>query len=117
MSSLEENVAEWVRIDNEHQYCMKQLRTIREHKLELQESINRQFSERGLHNPVVRISDGRLAMVEKKVTQSLTLGFVEEVLSGCISNPETVKQLMDRIKAARTITHQTELRRYYSKKT
>ena len=114
--SLEENVAEWVRIDNEHQRCMKQLRSIREHKSSLQDTITTQFSERGLHNPVVRISDGRLAVVERKVTQSLTLALVEDALAGCIADPNTVAQLMERIKTARSITHQSELKRYYNKK-
>lgn len=115
--SLEENVAEWVRVDNEHQKCMQQLRSIREAKTSLQDSISDQFRDRGLQNPVVRISDGRLAMIDKKVTQSLTLALVEEALSGCIRDQNTVKQLMERIKVARQVTHHTELRRYYAKKT
>jgi hypothetical protein len=114
--SLEENVAEWVRVDNEYHKCMQQLRTMRERKSGLQDMISGQFSERGLHNPMVRISDGRLALVERKVTQSLTLALVEEALSGCIKDQDTVAQLMDRIKTARSITHQSELRRYYNKK-
>lgn len=116
MSSLEENVAEWVKFDNEQQRLSLRLKELREQKSSLQDTISDQFSSRGLVNPIVKISDGKLAMVERKVTQSLTLSLVEEALTGCIADSGTVKQLMDHIKHARQVTHQVELRRYYSKR-
>ena len=115
--SLEENVADWVHKDNEQQVCLRRLRTLREQKAGLQESISSELDSRGLHNPIVRISDGRLALVEKRVVQSLTLKVVEDALLRCVQDESTVAQLMECIKTHRNVSHQVELRRYYNKKT
>ena len=114
--SLEENVAEWVQKDNEQQVCLQRLRTLREQKAGLQENISSELNSRGLHNPIVRISDGKLALVEKRVVQSLTLRVVEDALMRCVQDEQTVVRLMDCIKTNRNISHQVELRRYYNKK-
>ena len=115
--SLEENVANWVQRDNEQQVCLQRLRTLREQKAGLQEAISSELDSRGLHNPIVRISDGKLALVEKRVVQSLTLKVVEDALLRCVQDDMTVARLMDCIKTHRNVSHQVELRRYYNKKT
>jgi hypothetical protein len=115
--TLEENLAAWVKEDNSQQEHLNTLKGIRERKAALQDVISREFESRGMTNPVVRITDGRLAMAEKRTTQSLTLGLVKEALEACIPDSVTVETLMTRIRAARSVTHQIELRRYYSKPT
>jgi hypothetical protein len=115
--SLEENVADWVQKDNEQQVCLQRLRAIREQKAGLQEAISSELDSRGLHNPIVRISDGKLALVDKRVVQSLTLKVVEDALMRCVQDESTVTRLMDCIKTHRSVSHHVELRRYYNKKT
>jgi hypothetical protein len=114
---LESDIAEWVKMDNEQQECLRQLKRIREVKTNLQADIERGIHMRGLENPVVKISDGRLAFVERKVTQGLTLTVVEEALGRCIADEATVKRLMECIKTHRRTTHHVEMKRYYNKKT
>lgn len=113
---LESDIAEWVKMDNEQQECLRQLKRIREAKTSLQVDIERGIQMRGLDNPIVKISDGRLAFVERKVTQGLTLTLVEEALSRCIADEATVKRLMECIKTHRRTTHQVEMKRYYNKR-
>ena len=114
--ALEGNIAEWVKMDNEQTECIQHLKKIREVKTTLQVDIERGLQLRGLDNPVVKISDGRLAFVEKKVTQGLTLTLVQEALSKCITDEMTVKRLMECIKSHRRTTHQVEMKRYYNKR-
>ena len=114
--ALESDIAEWVKMDNEQQECLRQLKRIRETKASLQVDIERGLQIRGLDNPVVKISDGRLAFVERKVTQGLTLTLVEEALSRCIADEATVNRLMECIKTHRRTTHHVEMKRYYNKR-
>jgi hypothetical protein len=113
---LESDIAEWVKMDNEQHECLRQLKRIREAKTNLQVDIERGIQMRGLENPVVKISDGRLAFVERKVTQGLTLTLVEDALTRCITDEATVKHLMECIKNHRRTTHQVEMKRYYNKR-
>ncbi len=114
--TLEEDIASWVRLDNEQQVLQAKLRAHRSAKSDLQTSIDRGFAERGLLKPLVRISDGRLSMVERTVLPSLTLSHVKESLTQCISDLSTVDRLVQHIKETRPVRRQRDLRRYYDKK-
>jgi hypothetical protein len=114
--SLEEDIASWVRLDNEQQLLQAKIRAHRNAKSDLKDKIDHGFTDRGLLKPLVRISDGRLSMVERTVLPSLTLAHVKTSLAQCISDPTTVERLVGHIKATRPMRHQRELRRYYDKR-
>lgn len=112
---LEADISTWVRLDNEQRGHLERMRVLRASKTELQARIDAGFADRGIETPLVRISDGRIALVERPVVQALTLSHVRKALEQCISDTTSVERLMSHIKTTRPIRQQRELRRYYDK--
>ena len=112
---LETDISAWVRLDNEQRGHLERMRALRASKTELQARIDAGFSDRGIETPLVRISDGRIALVDRPVVPALTLSHVQIALEQCISDTASVTRLMSHIKATRPTRLQRELRRYYDK--
>ena len=113
--NFETKIKEWVNIDNQIKYQNDKLKQLREKKNDLNEDLNNYIETNELNNAIIQISDGSLKYNTFKSTQPLTLKYINSCLSNCITNPETVEQLMTYIKEHRDTKYTSELKRYYNK--
>jgi hypothetical protein len=113
--SFESNIKEWVKIDDQLKLLQQKQKELREKKCELNHEINTYIETNHLNNSIIQISDGSLKYNSSKISQPLTFRFVRECLSNCISNQESVEQLMNYIKEHRESKINYELKRYYKK--
>lgn len=111
--SFEENIKEWVQLDNELKLYNERTRTIRERKSELVDKIlgeDREFGK-NLNNRTIDISDGKLKFQNSKQTSPLTFKYLDECLHKIIRNEKQVEQIIDYLKQNREIKLVPEIKR------
>jgi len=113
MGSFEENIKQWVSLDNETKILNERLKELRNKKTALLNNINYYVETQNLENAVVNISDGQLKFVKTNSTQGLTLGFLEDCLMDVFKNKEQTEKVMEYIKSKREIKTNSDIRRFY----
>ena len=112
---FEENVKQWVLIDNTIKNMQAQLKQLKDKKNLVGDAINEYIETNSLTNAQINISDGRLKYHVARSTQPLTLKYIKDCLSACIASEDKVETLMDYIRSSRETREVTELKRYYNK--
>lgn len=112
--SFEQNIQQWVALDNQMKVLNEQLKELRDEKNNLSQEINNHIETQELTNVSVRINDGQLKFVKVKETQQLTFKYLETCLSEIIKNEEQVKQIMEYIKNNREVKYVSEIKRLYN---
>ena len=111
--SFEENIKEWLLLDNELKLYNERARTIRDRKAELLDKIlgeNREF-DKNLNNRTIDISDGKLKFQNSKQTSPLTFKYLDECLHKIIRNEKQVEQIINYLKQNREIKLVPEIKR------
>ena len=111
---FEENIKQWVALDNQIKKINDKTRELREERASLGENIMTYVETQNLNNATVKISDGKLRFVSTKQTAPVTLSFVEQCLGKCIKQ-EQVGQIMQFIKDERAVKYTPDIKRYYAK--
>lgn len=114
MSSFEDNIRSWVRLDNQLKILQEQVKNLREEKTGLTQNIHQYAQNNNLSDRVVNISDGRLRFAQTQSTQALTFRFLEEALVEIIPNVETVNKILTHIKNKREVKKVPDIKRYYN---
>jgi uncharacterized phage infection (PIP) family protein YhgE len=112
--SFENQIQQWVTIDNQIKQLNEQLRELRDQKNELNETITTHVENSNLSNATVKISDGRIRFVKVKDTQPLTFKYLESCLREIIKNEEQVNKILDYIKNKREVKYVSEIKRIYN---
>jgi hypothetical protein len=110
--SFEQNIQQWVAIDNQMKILNDKLKELRTQKNEISEQINNHAEKNNV--PGVRLNDGQLRFVKIKETQQLTFKHLEKCLSEIISNEEQVKKIVDYVKNKRDVSYVSEIKRLYT---
>jgi len=110
--TLEENIKNWVSLDNEIKTINEKLRLLREKRSVSSDSIINYIQEKQLDNATIKISDGRLRFVSVKQQNPLSYKFIDDSLRKCISNADQVDLIMEFIRKERPSTVKTEIKRY-----
>lgn len=113
-SEFERNIQKWVAVDNQLKIVNEKAKELRDEKNDLLEDINMYIETNKLTNASIDISDGKLKFAQSKVTQPLTLKFVENCLSNIINDQRQVTQIMKYIKDKREKKEVPEIKRYYN---
>ena len=111
--SFENQIQQWVHIDNQLKSVNEKVKELREKKKSISEKINNHIEENQLNNAAVKISDGQLKFVKIKETQPLTFKYLETCLSEIIKNEEQVKKIVEYIKNKREVKYIPEIKRFY----
>ena len=114
--SFESNVKRWVSLDNKIKALNDEIKSLREEKTVINDSISNHIEANHLEKATIQISDGKLKYVTTKTNSPISIKYLEKCLSNCISDASKVKQLMDYIKEHREVKETTEIKRYYNKK-
>jgi predicted transcriptional regulator len=112
--SFENQIQQWVQIDNQLKNFNEKIKELRDKKNSISEQINNHIEENQLNNAAVKISDGQLKFVKIKETQPLTFKYLETCLSEIIKNEEQVKKIVEYIKNKREVKYITEIKRFYN---
>ena len=111
---FEKSIQKWVTLDNQLKILNEKSKEVREEKNDLLEDINMYIETNRLTNASIDISDGKLKFTQSKITQPLTLKFVENCLSDIINDQKQVTQVMKYIKDKREKKEISEIKRYYN---
>lgn len=111
--SFEQNIQQWVLIDNQIKTLNDKLKELREKKHDLTENINQHIQQTNLSNATIKISDGQLKFVKIKETQPLTFKYLETCLNEIIKNEGQVQKIIEYIKNKREVKTVSEIKRLY----
>lgn len=112
--SFEQQIQQWVSIDNQLKTLTDKVKELREQKNTLSENINAHIENTELQNATVKISDGKLKFVQLKETQPLTFKYLETCLREIIKSEEQVDKIMEYIKNKREVKYVNEIKRFYN---
>jgi hypothetical protein len=110
--SFEQNIQQWVSIDNQLKIYNDKIRELREKRSNVTETIMEQATDKNLAKSVIQISDGKLKITESRVPEPLTYKYLEKCLSEIIKSEDQVTQIMDYIKKKREIKVVSEIKRF-----
>lgn len=115
MSSFEDGIRKWVKLDDELRAVQERAREIREKRNNIASGLHDYVNQNDkLQRATINISDGRLRFVNTQTPQALTFKFLEESLNEIIANKDTVQQILTHIKNKRTMKISSDIKRYYS---
>ena len=112
--SFEQNIQQWVVIDNQMKQLQDKLKELREKKNSISDTIETHIENNELTNTSVKLSDGQLKFVKVKETQPLTFKHLETCLGEIIKNEEQVKKIVEYIKNKREVKYVSEIKRLYN---
>ncbi len=111
--SFEDNIKEWVALDNQLKLYNDKIKQIRDKRTMVSDKIlSIDNFETKLKNKTLEISDGKLKFVSTKISPSLSFKYVEDSLSKMIKNERQVEQIMRYLKENREIKIVPEIKRY-----
>jgi len=110
--SFENNIQQWVQLDNQLKQLNDKTKELREKRNSLEQNITTYASSNNLSNATVQISDGKLKFTNTKVPEPLTFKYLEKTLSEVIKNESQVKLIMEHIKQKRAVKIVPEIKRF-----
>jgi len=110
--NFEQQIKEWVQIDNQLKILNEKTKSLREQKNSLNENIINYANKNNILNSQIQISDGKLKFTNTKVATPLTFKYLEKSLGEVIRNENQVKQIMEYIKTKREIKTISEIKRF-----
>jgi hypothetical protein len=112
--SFEQNIKQWVSIDNQMKQLTEELKELRDQKNNLNNSIISHVESSNLSKSTIQISDGKIKFIQTKETQLLTFKYLESCLHEIIKNDEQVNKIVEYIKNKREIKYVPEIKRLYN---
>uniref|UniRef100_A0A6C0LBT0 Uncharacterized protein n=1 Tax=viral metagenome TaxID=1070528 RepID=A0A6C0LBT0_9ZZZZ len=112
MKEFEENIQKWVSIDNQLKLLHEKTKELREKKAKLSESLIEFAETHQMSNANIEISDGKLKFAKTRVSEPITLKYLEKSLSSLIRNESQVTQIMEHIKQNREVKLVQEIKRF-----
>jgi len=113
--TLEENIKKWVVIDNQQKKINEELKKLRIKKNDLTNNIVLDFSKKNIKSPIIKISDGKLSLIETQHTNVISFKFLLESFTEYFEDEEQANKLLDFIKSKRTFTYVSSIKRIYNK--
>ena len=111
---FENQIKQWVQIDNKLKEFNEQTKHLREQKNELEKKITNYVSSNNLSNPMIQIPGGRLKITNKRIPEPLTFKYLETSLSGIIKNEKQVTTIVEHIRQKRETKTVAEIKRFFN---
>tara|TARA_Y100001970_G_scaffold83661_2_gene105740 strand:+ start:452 stop:799 length:348 start_codon:yes stop_codon:yes gene_type:complete len=111
--SFEDNIREWVALDNRIKNSNAELKALRNQRSMLCNDIFDHVTNHNMSHNTIQISDGLLRFQNAKVTPPLTFKFITQCLKECIVDEEQVAKLIQYIKEKREVRYVPEVKRTY----
>lgn len=114
MEDLSHSIKEWVNYDNQLKKHCEKVKELRYNRNIVGKEIFHYVETNRLQNAVVEITDGKLKFQNVKQTSPLNFKFLEECLKDCISDTESVKDIIKYIKQKREVVFKNDIKRTYN---
>jgi hypothetical protein len=108
--SFEEQIQEWVLIDNQIKSLSDKINDLREKKKVISAGLFK-HSEK---SPIININGGKLKFISVNIASPLSYKYVEKSLGEIIKNENQVKQIVSYLKEKREIKNVPEIKRIYN---
>ena len=112
--SFEQNLQQWVAIDNQMKILSDRMKELRDKKNTITKQITSNVETANLNNYTFKIADGQIKIQMVKDTQQLTFKHLETCLSEIIKNEEQVKKIIEYVKNKREVNYVPEIKRIYN---
>jgi CxxC motif-containing protein len=113
-SLFDKQIQKWIEMDNRIKKINAELKTSRDLKNDIETSIMEIVNNKKLLNTSLALPDGRLRFVETKITNPISLTFIEKCLNELIPNKSQVQHILKYMKDKRDIKTNPEIKRYYN---
>jgi hypothetical protein len=110
--SFENQIQQWVLVDNQLKILNDKMKTLRETRNALSGNITNYAEKNNLSNSTVNITDGKLKFVNTKVQAPLTFKYLEKTLGEVIHNEVQAKYIVEQLKDKREIKIVPEIKRF-----
>jgi len=114
MDLLSQSIKEWVNYDNQLKKHCEKVKELRNNRNNISKEIFDFVQSNQLQNAVVEITDGKLKFQNVKQTSPLNFKFLEECLKDCISDTQSVKDIIKYIKNKREVVFKNDIKRTYN---
>ena len=111
--SLQENVKNWVLIDNNIREINEKLKHLREKRDNYNNNIIRYLKDNNLDNPTIKINDGILKFTDTNYNQPLTFKYLEECCKEYFHSDNEANNFIKFIKSQRQQKNVKEIKRIY----
>ena len=112
--SFENQIQQWVLIDNELKKMNDRSKELRDKRSQLCDNITKYADTNNMSSSVIQISDGKIKFANTKIQEPLTFKYLEKSLSEVIKNESHVMLIIEHVKSNRTTKHITEIKRFYA---
>ena len=110
--NFENQIKQWVQLDNQLKELNQQTRDLREKRNSLEKTITTYAASNNLSSSTIQISDGKLKFSNARVPEPLTFKYLEKTLSEIIKNENQVKLIIEHIKQKREVRIVPEIKRF-----
>lgn len=112
-TEYQDKIKRWVQCDNEVISLRNQMKELRSERTQLKDQIYTYAETNNLEHATIQIRDGNLKLQQFKQSSPLTFKFLKECLTDCLSNEETVENIIKYIKDKRQVTTYYDIRRTF----
>lgn len=112
--SFENNIQQWVLIDNQLKILNDKIKQLREQRNSLEASLTNYAKTNNMVQTTIQINNDKLKFIDTKVPEPLTFKYLEKSLGEIIKNDAQVKLIMEHIKVNRTVKVVPEIKRFSS---
>tara|TARA_B100001057_G_scaffold326252_1_gene326457 strand:- start:11405 stop:11746 length:342 start_codon:yes stop_codon:yes gene_type:complete len=112
--TLEENIKNWVVLDNSIKELANRLKDLREKRDNYNYEILSYIKENNLTNATIKVSDGNLKFVDSKIAQPLTYKFLNDSMQKFFKDKELTDKFIKFMKTQREIKISKDIKRTYN---
>ena len=112
--TLEENIRNWVVLDNSIKELANRLKDLREKRDNYNYEILSYINENNLTNATIKVSDGNLKFVDSKIAQPLTYKFLNDSMQKFFKDKELTDKFIKFMKTQREIKISKDIKRTYN---
>ena len=110
--SFENNIQQWVQLDNELKKLNDRVKQLREQKNSLETNLTNYAKTNNITNSVIQFNQNKLKFIDTKVPEPLTFKYLEKTLGEIIKDETKVSLIMEHIKQKRAIKIVPEIKRF-----
>ena len=110
--TLEQNIKNWVVLDNKIKAINNQLNDLKSEKNKYNNSIIEYIANNNLDNVTINISDGKLKFSNTNYSQPLTYKYIYICLNNYFNDQDKADKIIEYIKSQRTTKTIKEIKRY-----
>ena len=110
--SFENQIQQWVQIDDQLKTINEKVKILREKRNLLTENITKYATSNNLSDKRLNILNEKIQISNTKLAEPLTFKYLEKTLNEIIQNENQVKIIIEKLKQKRTIKIIPEIKRF-----